>query len=319
MAKVMIAASPPEPDGPAAKIQPELAKVVQELDVNRDQLDKRQALIRSIEAELTAHYNAPNRMIAYVARFGHPHAAIATSDIVGFETLLSGLSGAEQLNVLLHSPGGDGTVIEKLVEMCRGHLDGDQRKLRVIVPNIAKSAATVFALGADQIVMGYCSELGPIDPQVQIAVSNVMQYVSALAFVDSRDKLMEAIGKAFANKEPTVGLMQQLAGLNIPFTQEMENQINFAGQTATRLRVDRPAVISVNVQLAGMAVNELLARLHGFRDEPNARYATVTISITQMALYFEEEGAPCKALRNEVGRGDVTPLLDDPALSEDDE
>jgi ClpP class serine protease len=53
-----------------------------------------------------------------------------------------------------------------MVDMCRTHLAGTDQKLRVIVPNIAKSAATLFALGADEILMGYLSELGPIDPQV---------------------------------------------------------------------------------------------------------------------------------------------------------
>ena len=38
--------------------------------------------------------------------------------------------------------------------------------LRVIVPDFAKSAGTLIALGADWIVMSDTSELGPIDPQV---------------------------------------------------------------------------------------------------------------------------------------------------------
>ena len=38
--------------------------------------------------------------------------------------------------------------------------------LRVIVPDFAKSAGTLIALGADLIVMSDTSELGPIDPQV---------------------------------------------------------------------------------------------------------------------------------------------------------
>jgi hypothetical protein len=33
---------------------------------------------------------------------------------------------------------------------------------------------------------------------------------------------------------------------------------------------DRPAVISVNATLSSLAVNELLARLHGYRDEPQS-------------------------------------------------
>ena len=41
--------------------------------------------------------------------------------------------------------------------------------LRVIVPDYAKSAGTLIALGADRIVMGETSELGPIDPQITLS------------------------------------------------------------------------------------------------------------------------------------------------------
>jgi membrane-bound ClpP family serine protease len=36
----------------------------------------------------------------------------------------------------------------------------------VAIPRFAKSAATLIALGADEIHMGIISEMGPIDPQV---------------------------------------------------------------------------------------------------------------------------------------------------------
>jgi len=160
---------------------------------------------------------------------------MSASDIPSLADLLTSVSGAEQINVVLHSPGGDPTIVEKMVDMCRSHLSGEHRMLRVIVPNLAKSAATLLALGADKILMGYCSELGPIDPQVLIAVSGVTQSVSALAFVESRDRLMKEISDAVKKKKPTVGLLQQLAGLNIPFTQEMENWIGFAKKTAATL------------------------------------------------------------------------------------
>jgi len=168
---------------------------------------------------------------------------MVSNDIPSFEAILNSISGAEQINLLLHSPGGDATIVEKMADMCRSHLSGDHRQFRVIVPNIAKSAATVLALGADKILMGYCSELGPIDPQVQIAVSGVMQSVSALAFVESRDKLMDQIAEATKNHKPTAGLMQQLAGLNIPFTDEMENWIGFARKTAATL-LDKYMLVS---------------------------------------------------------------------------
>jgi hypothetical protein len=226
---------PPPPVDPITKAQqtPAFMNVITELDVNLDQLKKRQQLILQIETLLTAKYGASNRLITYVFRFGHPRAFINSADIAPLETILNSISGAQQINVLLHSPGGDGTIIEKMVGMCRSHLADEDRKLRVIVPNIAKSAATVFALGADAIIMGYLSELGPIDPQVTIVISGITQQISALAFVEIRDSLMKQLEEAPKKRE--LGLLQQLASLNIPFTQEMENQIAFAQRTAAGL------------------------------------------------------------------------------------
>ena len=80
---------------------------------------------------------------------------------------------------------------------------------------------------------------------------------------------------------------------------------------------DRPAVISVNTVLAGLAVNELLARVHGFRDEPNGDYGSIGVSISQVMFYPEPESrAPCRILARHAGRGDVEPLLEQPELSD---
>src|SRR6516162_8806998 len=196
---------------------------------------KRQKLITEIEQSLSDKYHSTNRLIADVMRFGHARTSMHISDIPNIEAVLNSITGAEQINLLIHSPGGDGTITEKIVDICRAHLTGANRKLRVIVPNIAKSAATILALGTDEIIMGYTSELGPIDPQVPVNVSGMTQWVSAFAFVEARDKLMKEIAEATKKKEPTVGLLTQLAGLNIPFTDEMENQIGFAKKTAITL------------------------------------------------------------------------------------
>lgn len=186
---------PPIPPNPAGKFNtsPTFMAMLNELNVNLDQLNKRFKLIADIEQALTAKYQAPNRLVSYVMRFGHPRTMMHTSDIPNIEALLRSITGTEQINLLIHSPGGDGTITEKIVDMCRANLAGANKKLRVIVPNIAKSAATILALGTDEIIMGYTSELGPIDPQVTVVVSGVPQYVSAFAFVEARDKLMREL------------------------------------------------------------------------------------------------------------------------------
>jgi hypothetical protein len=79
---------------------------------------------------------------------------------------------------------------------------------------------------------------------------------------------------------------------------------------------DRPAVISVNMQIASMAVNEMLARLHPFRNEPNSDYAASRLSVKHGQLFSEPDGVPCLLLGRHAGRGDVRPLLERPDLSE---
>lgn len=71
----------------------------------------------------------------------------------------------------------------------------------------------------------------------------------------------------------------------------------------------RPAVISVNMFAAALAVNELLARLHPFREEPNDSYASVTFSLASMELITDQEAGICEILGSRVGVGDTTPLL----------
>ena len=53
---------------------------------------------------------------------------------------------------------------ERIVNICRSFSRDNQYS--AIVPKMAKSAATVVSMGADEILMSPTSELGPIDPQI---------------------------------------------------------------------------------------------------------------------------------------------------------
>ncbi|WP_028668867.1 ThiF family adenylyltransferase [Runella zeae] len=79
-------------------------------------------------------------------------------------------------------------------------------------------------------------------------------------------------------------------------------------------KVDSPAVISVNTYFSAQAVNELLARLHPFRTEPNKQFAEITFSIAGFFLENQSEGEPDLALAKHIGRGTVSPLLLSPML-----
>ena len=69
-----------------------------------------------------------------------------------------------KVDVLLHSTGGDALTAWKLMSILRERFD----EVAVLVPFMAFSAATLFALGADEIHMHPHASLGPIDPQILI-------------------------------------------------------------------------------------------------------------------------------------------------------
>ena len=115
----------------------------------------RQRLIREIQEEVDRD------VICYVAG---KLTSIERDDILAFVDLLCRIDPGRDIDLILHSGGGDIDAAEKLISMVRDKVkDG---VLRVIVPHYAKSAATLMALGADSIVMSDSSELGPIDSQV---------------------------------------------------------------------------------------------------------------------------------------------------------
>jgi len=75
-----------------------------------------------------------------------------------------------------------------------------KNRFLAVVPRRAKSAATLMALGADEIHMGLMSELGPIDPQIggypALGLTNALNKVAELAakFPRSSDMWSKYLG-----------------------------------------------------------------------------------------------------------------------------
>ncbi|MFT0174196.1 SDH family Clp fold serine proteinase [Paraburkholderia mimosarum] len=67
-----------------------------------------------------------------------------------------------KIDVFLCSNGGNGTVPWRLISLLREYAG----EVGVLLPYRAYSAATLLALGADEIVMHPFAEMGPIDPTV---------------------------------------------------------------------------------------------------------------------------------------------------------
>ena len=71
-------------------------------------------------------------------------------------------AGSEEIDILIVSNGGDPIVPWRIISMIREKY----KKIGVLLPFAAYSAATLLALGADEIVMHPFSNLGPVDPQL---------------------------------------------------------------------------------------------------------------------------------------------------------
>jgi ClpP class serine protease len=137
----------------------------------------RQTLIGEIES-MTG-----NALLCIVSVHGQIHR-MHTSAVVD---LLHNCDNGQPIDLLLNSPGGDIDTAEKLITLVRRR--AGKAQVRVIVPDYAKSAATLIALGADEVVMSDTSELGPIDPQVTLTDANGAKTThSAQSYIDSYEK-----------------------------------------------------------------------------------------------------------------------------------
>lgn len=96
-----------------------------------------------------------------------------------------------KLDLILHSPGGSGQAAEQMLNYLRTQFDD----IRAFVPLQAKSAATMIALGCDEIAMGRHSELGPIDPQLLIPVPEGQRFAPAHAILRDFTRAREEIAQ----------------------------------------------------------------------------------------------------------------------------
>lgn len=144
---------------------------------------QRQAVIKNIEMR------TGRRLICYVSGI---RCSIDRDDTVPFVDLLHNIPPGENLDMLLHTGGGDIDAAEKLISMVRNKVG--TATLRIIVPDFAKSAGTLMVLGADYVVMSDTSELGPIDPQIIRADSNGNRIAhSVQSYLDAYEEHTETL------------------------------------------------------------------------------------------------------------------------------
>jgi hypothetical protein len=220
-----------EIEKPSGNIEPSSERMSSYTDLlTQHQVDygPREARKNLLQAMKHKDFNdgdGPNGVIAHIS-----HDILAPAEIPILGNILLNIGDVKTLNLILCSPGGDGTVVEKFVSLCRGQC----KKFRVLIPYEAKSAATLIALGADEIIMGPQSEIGPIDAQVEVVANGVRRLISAQSFIDARDELLEKYKEQKGKSEDTTATLQMLATLDLPFIAECERLMDFGRDVAKK-------------------------------------------------------------------------------------
>jgi hypothetical protein len=123
-------------------------------------------LIRRKYLAKLSEYTDRNVILYYSGWLQKPElggTSVNDADKNGFMTVIHEMDRSKGLDLLLHTPGGDISATESLVDYLRSMFGVN---IRAIVPQLAMSAGTMIACACREIIMGKHSSLGPIDPQM---------------------------------------------------------------------------------------------------------------------------------------------------------
>jgi Serine dehydrogenase proteinase len=181
-------------DGPALpstapKVQP--PKSVDWWDALRSGDDE--AFTKDVQKSLDEIIAKHSSLANYEVLFLFDNDSIGTFHSDRLYSAASALKGkSKDILLVVNSPGGrvePAYLISKTLKRIA------HKTFSVAVPRRAKSAATLLALGADEIHMGMMSQLGPIDPQFSglpvLGLSNGLNHIADLAckFPNASDML----------------------------------------------------------------------------------------------------------------------------------
>lgn len=197
------------------------------------------------------------------------------------------------IDIMIESPGGLGEAAEAIADMVKSRFNS----VRFIVPNMAKSAATVLCLSGDEILMNEQSELGPIDPQMPFRQPNGdIKYSPSHLILQQFNTLLASI-----NNDPNLAkILAPYVQLYFPsFLQECHNARQLVETIAIKLLKGYMLSGSANADVEAKRIASELANFTNFLSHSRAINVDQAISI----------GLKINDLRNDKTLNDLVNLV----------
>jgi hypothetical protein len=118
---------------------------------------------------------------------GGVNTSIEYADIIPFIDQLSNCNTSNSIDIILETPGGQAEIVEEMVKAVRAKYI----HVGIIIPGMAKSAGTIFAMAGDEILMGKTSAMGPID--AQMIYPSTGKRFSADALLEGLEKIKQEV------------------------------------------------------------------------------------------------------------------------------
>ena len=170
---------------------PTWGEIIGQIQGMTTSLEDAHDLVRRQAIERLHRYTGHDVILYAAGHLQKPWAPSLTSidhsDMQGFMEAVHGQNGPV-LDLILHSPGGSVEATEAIGEYLREKFN----RVRVFVPHMAMSAATILTFVADEIVMAAHSHLGPIDPQFLLQTSFGLRMVPGQAITEQFERARDA-------------------------------------------------------------------------------------------------------------------------------
>jgi len=234
-----------------------------------------------------------------LAYFKPPAGNIWTQDLYAFLECLKKIGKTKKLALYIRSNGGQGMTSLRIINLIRSFTD----KLILLAPSECASAATMLALGCDEIYMGPLSSLSPVDSSLTHQLSPVDGLNNSVPVsLDELWRVLRLWKEAGTGKKSTKTETQTSLLKNIKNTDETENPYKYLYEYVHPLvfgAVDRYSSLSVRI------CKEILG--YHFKDEKQIEKITNSLNYDYPAhgypitmMEAKRIGLPIKELTEEM-------------------